>query len=365
MEEPWCWRVDSGAEGIERSAAEWDRLAHAGSFSPTADSLWTASLWGAFGAVGGPLEIHRLLRGEHLYAVIPVVRRRRLIRSVSDFQVVRLTPYWQFAVREDALDAVAEAAIERLLEDAEVLLLRRLHAGGPIAKAFVGAAGRRGLTVDSTVHGADCLLPLPRTWETFRGAMSTKLRKNTERAERQLERMGSLTFDVVQGPDEALAVLEECIELETLGWKATDGDTIASRPDWRRFYTDLVRASAQHGRLALYTLRLDGRLLAYDLCLRAQRRINLLKISYHPDYHKQSPSNVLRYRVFQREVELREIDAYHFGDPSEWKLRWTDRQDPLVDLRIYARGLRGLLARATGPGPRRAVGGLLRKKAGR
>jgi CelD/BcsL family acetyltransferase involved in cellulose biosynthesis len=309
----------------------------------------------AFGSPERPLHLHTLRRGSELLAVLPLQRHGGVTRLWGDFQEVRLTPFWQFAVRDGCLGEVAGSLLDHLFDGADVLRLRRLHSDGAIRAAFEAAARERGLVTEAFEHGSDCFLELPDGWETFRADLSTKLRKNTERADRRLAESGELTFAAHEREEGLDALLEECMQLERLGWKGESGDTIESRPAWRRFYSELAHGSARAGRLALYTLRLDGALLAYDLCLRAQGRINLLKISYHPDFNKHSPSNVLRYKVFRREIESGEVRVYHFGDPSDWKLRWTDRVTPLVDLHVYAAGPRGRLARLAGPRTRNAL----------
>src|SRR5439155_1287392 len=83
------------------------------------------------------------------------------------------------------------------------------------------------------------------------------------------------------------------------------------------------------GRLALYTLRLNSTLIAFEYCLRHNGRIDLLKLSYHPDFGRYSPNNALRFLLLQRELESGGVRSYHMGLVSEWKARWAPRLEPL------------------------------------
>ena len=128
------------------------------------------------------------------------------------------------------------------------------------------------------------------------------------------------------------------------------------------------------GWLALYTLRLDSTLIAFEYCLRQRRSMELMKLSFHPDFARYSPGNVLRFTVLEREIESFGTRSYHMGPTSEWKARWATRIETQCRLRIYRPGVRGTLAYVLGswvPGVIRRHGVLrstarwLRQRAGR
>ena len=143
---------------------------------------------------------------------------------------------------------------------------------------------------------------------------------------------------------------------------SSDLAPISSRPDTLQFYTELAETSAAAGRLALYTLRLDSTLIAFEYCLRHNGRIDLLKLSYHPDFGHYSPGNVLRFLLLDQEIKSGDTRSYHMGLVSPWKARWATRLEPLCRLRIYDPGIRGTAAYLvdTWTGRARHRAGLLR-----
>jgi len=202
----------------------------------------------------------------------------------------------------------------------------------------------------------------PAEFPLSRNLISTTLRKK-----RQLARLGELEFDVVTGGPALQQVLAECFALETLGWKGQRGAPIISQPDTLQFYSELAEASAAAGRLALYTLRLNSTLIAFEYCLRHNGRIDMLKLSYHPRFGHHSPGNVLRLLVLEGEIKSGETRSYHMGLASEWKTRWATRLEPLCWLGIYDRGFRGTVAYLGGTwsGRLRRRTGRLRRRVGR
>src|SRR5207247_10269646 len=69
------------------------------------------------------------------------------------------------------------------------------------------------------------------------------------------------TLEVVDGSERLDELLEEGFRVEASGWKSRAGTAIASRPDTRRFYTDVARWASDRGWLRLAFLRLGGRAL--------------------------------------------------------------------------------------------------------
>lgn len=344
------WARESGAEGVARLADAWNGLAHGGSLSPTADAIWTGCLWRAFASSNERLAVRALYSGPELVAVLPLRGAGRSLRRWETFRSAH-APYWMFALREmtpDAQRRAGAAILDELLRDACCIDLRYLHANGPLAQALKDGAAARGLRTLIEDAGGDSLFDLGGSWDEVVARMGPNVAKNAPRKRRQLEKLGRLSFDAHCDVGAVDAALPECMDLEAAGWKGLEGTPMKSRPDTLRFYTELARQSAAVGRFALYTLRLGGRVIAFEYCIRAQRKIDMLKISFDPDSARYSPGNVLRYLIFEREHALRTCDTYHMGRPSEWKLRWATRVEPLIRLRVFARGLAGGAARLAG-----------------
>jgi CelD/BcsL family acetyltransferase involved in cellulose biosynthesis len=197
--------------------------------------------------------------------------------------------------------------------------------------------------------GSEAIIDLSGPWDAFRRAIPWNLEKTTARHLRQLHGLGDLSLEVVNGGERLVPMVQECLRLETLGWKSQFGTPILARADTTRFYSDLAAAGAANGFVALYGLRLNGRLIAFEYCLRSSGYIEMLKISYAPDLAHYSPGNVLRYLLLRREIELGEVKSYHMGLTSEWKRRWAVRFEPLSRVRIYDRGIAARVGYYTGP----------------
>lgn len=347
---PWHWECERGISAIRRLAPEWNRLSHAGELNPWGDALWMECYWSAFAKKDEDLVVHALFYDDQLVAAVPLLRRAGLLPAWSHVGNAH-SSYWSIALDENRLDAVGRV-LEHLLSTVAVLDVRPTHSNGPIARSLVAAARERGLRVAVEEYSADALMDVPGSWEQCRQSLSKNLRSDTPRKLRGLQKLGTLEFAEVGEGATLDGVLEECYRLETLGWKGQTGSPISSRPDTLRFYTELAHAAGRAGRFALYTLRLDGRLIAFEYCLRAQRTIEMMKLSFDPALSSQSPGNVLRFLLLEKEAAKGEIATYHMGPPADasgWKLRWATRVEPLARLRVYAPQMKAALSYHLGP----------------
>jgi CelD/BcsL family acetyltransferase involved in cellulose biosynthesis len=337
------WQRYEGREGFARVAADWGHIAE--SVSPLADPAWAGSFVDAFGGMTRRPTVHALYDGERLAAVLPIERLDRLARVWVSLDNEH-SPYWLFPV-DAAAPRVAHAILDHLLEDCDYVFFRRFHMNGDACKALVDAAREKGLPTSVIQNETgDAVVALSRPWNAFVEAMPKKLMKDTAYQLRRLQKMGALDLRILtgggEGFDEAFAA---CLDIEARGWKGEEGSPIKSRPDTLRFYTQLAKT----GRAALSLLELDGKILAFEYWLRGGGHIELLKISFDPDYAKNSPGYVLRYLALQREIEQGQATTYHMGRPSPWKQRWATSIEPLCSLRVYARTLRGRAAYLAGP----------------
>jgi hypothetical protein len=330
----------------------WSSLAQ--TQSPLADLEWLRCFQTAFADPRWQPTIHFLHRGNDLIAGIPLVHEVGMSKVWTSYENEHF-PYWQIAGELDATSA--ELLLSGLLENG-YLFLRRLHIESATCIAIREAADRMGLAISLIQSDMGDARTLVRgSWETFRAGLPKEYRHNLPRARRQLERQGRLELVSITEPGPALdRALRECVELETRGWKGQLGSPILHDPRTVTFYSELATSLARRHRFELFLLSHEGKVIAFQYCLRGGGHVELLKESYEPSYSSRGPSHLLRIMVLEELFGRGEEVAYHMGratiggDPlREWKLRWATEVAPLCTLRIYGHDLRSRVAYVTGP----------------
>jgi CelD/BcsL family acetyltransferase involved in cellulose biosynthesis len=207
--------------------------------------------------------------------------------------------------------------------------LSSLSASDPGFRSLVGEARAKGFR---TITRPVALSPYVRTegeWSAYEATIDAKVRSEIRRRRRRLQEQGDVTLDVADGSDRLKTLLLEGFRVERSGWKGDYGSAIDSNPRSRRFYRDVARWAAERGWLRLGFLRLDGRPIAFDLCLEANGSHFLLKTGFDHDFATFGPGTILRSMMLERAFSGR-IETYEFlgtlvGANNRWKLDWTDR----------------------------------------
>jgi CelD/BcsL family acetyltransferase involved in cellulose biosynthesis len=341
----WSWRVVA-AEDMADLREDWRALARRIDLPAIAGPEWTSCFHQSLDTADG-LCLHVLSRSGLLAAVMPL-RRRAGLRSTWASPAHAHLPSWTCAV-DLAVPGIAEEILTHLLASAGALDLEPISGEDPLYTALHDAARARGLGVVLSPRHPEAIIDLVAPWERFCATMPAGIKHQMQKM-RQLEKLGRLTFakagDVGEPPGQ---LLEECFELEAAGWKGDRGVPMRAQADTRAFYEALVRDTAATGSLALYTLRLDGRLIAFDLGVQSGPRVDGLKTSYAQDLARHSPGSLLWVMILRREVEAGVVRARHLGPAQEWKARWTAHVAPQYALRIHARGLLATAAYGTIP----------------
>jgi CelD/BcsL family acetyltransferase involved in cellulose biosynthesis len=310
----------------DRIAAEWDDLAGRVRAVPFVRPGWIAAWWDAFGH--GVLEILTLRRGRRLAGVLPCYGDHRWLRSPTNEQ----TP--QFGVIAEDAAATDELAAAVLDRAGRRLTLSFLDASAWDVAALRLHAEARSYRVLARPVVRPPYLVVDGDWQAFQTRLPGRFLRDLRRRRRRLEDEGVVTFEVADGAMRLEDLLEEGFRVETSGWKATQQTAIVSRPETRRFFTEIARWAAGRGWLRLAFLRLDGRALAFQLGLEEGGAYYFLKGGYESEFHRYSPGKLLVHEMLERAFSSG-LERFEFlGAAEPWKLEWT--HDVRLLLRVDA-----------------------------
>jgi CelD/BcsL family acetyltransferase involved in cellulose biosynthesis len=238
--------------------------------------------------------------------------------------------------------AAASAFVAHLAADRswDVLRITDVPEGGR-ARALVLEAEARGFLTGSWESQRSPYVLLPATPDELRARLDGKFKANLRRRRRKLEEKGRVQLERVEGGGNLERALEEGLALERSGWKGKGGTAIAQDEMTRGFYSELARAAADIGALALYSMRLNARPIAFHYALEYASRYLLLKPAYDESIKECSPGQLLMQEVLAACVERR-LEQFDFlGPDMGWKRDWTDRVRPHEWLFIFRDGLLG------------------------
>lgn len=320
------WITD---EARWRELAEPWRLLAQDEPLPFAGPDWFGPWWSAFGG-GSRLQVCALWRDGELAGVLPLHLRGRRLAAMANYH----TPTFCWPVRDRAAGAALLAAVaaERA-QSVELHALPRADASAEEAIAGLAAGGR--LLLAEPVH-ASPVVDTRGDREAYMSERASRMRK-LRRLRRKLEREHEAAFVLDAAPLDLDADLRRGFAVEASGWKSSRGTAIASAPETAAFYRALAHAHHARGELRLGWLHVDGRPVAFSLCLRRARRLYLLKTGYDRAARRDAPGLLLNLDLLER-CFADGLEAFELlGAQEEWKQVLATGAREHVRLHAYRR----------------------------
>jgi CelD/BcsL family acetyltransferase involved in cellulose biosynthesis len=332
-------RVESGADFQTLAGAWSDLAARSGQTSPFLSHDWFACCWPAVGPARRP-ELLVVEDGGHPVAMLPLMRWRERQRGMPVRRLALLecpdTPFIDVIVEEPAR-SVAGALVEHLAarRDWDVASLQKLPASSPLLKELEAILPGR-LPWRRAEPSSSPYLAVTGDWEAFWKGTSQRFKKTCRNIQNRLERAGSVRIEEHTQVDPDGALFGELVELSRRSWKGDRGVAIATMPNMHGFFGDLTRRASARGWLSLWTLRLDGRLVAMEYQLRDAGRVNALRADFDPALREVSPGSALNFAIARALFERGGVHEYDMGPGlNDYKMRWATGTHEAAHLMIY------------------------------
>ncbi|MGB8915158.1 MAG: GNAT family N-acetyltransferase, partial [Candidatus Sulfotelmatobacter sp.] len=115
-------------------------------------------------------------------------------------------------------------------------------------------------------------------------------------------------------------------------------------PKIRQFYDEISQVAERFGYLCLYSLELNGELLASHFGLSHRGRYFSPKIAYNEKFPQYAPGHLIVSEIMQ-DCASRGISEYDItGVNDEWKMKWTTETRAKFKYFVFRSGVAGRLA---------------------
>lgn len=184
--------------------------------------------------------------------------------------------------------------------------------------------------VDARVEEQDAcpVLSLPRTATEFIDDLPHRLQHNLSYYRRKLAMCGEVMFEqaVENNFDE---LFEALLSLHKARWRMTNSKGVLFADDVQSFHRDAAFGLLSHGALRLYSLRIDGRVIA---CLygfhHAQRTYYYLS-GFDPEFAQYSPGNILVAHAIHEAIREGATEFDFLRGRESYKYKWGAIDQPI------------------------------------
>ena len=315
-------------------AGDWDRLLRATpSYTglQSFDFLWV--WWQAF-STGRKLWILAFYDGREVVGIAPLqITERRILGKT--YRILEFLAMTEDILRPTMLFPAAErprllaSLMEYLAANADlwdVLELDELaETDTLIASAKQLAGSSRWSCRVRPFHPCPSLDLSSKSWMSYFGKRSAKLRKNVRAAERRLGETGVVGLEVYRASADILRGFATFRTLARASWKHDAQIGMASDARYERFYSDLLGIFARRHGARVLVLTASGTPVAATLAVIFDGVYHSLQIVHDEAYARCSPGTLLEARELETLFNEGEARRYEFmGGALSNKLRWTD-----------------------------------------
>lgn len=331
--------------GVRRA---WDDLADRLGAPPHLRAGWFDAWHGAFG--GGQLRVLCLTRSGKLTGVLPLLSRRGVNRSPTNWHTPEFALLCETREGEEALVAGALRA--------SALLMDLAFVDEATVSLVSAVAARLGQRVSTRVIEASPYICLEEPVEAYVGRLPRGVRSELRRRRARLAEQGRVTLEVYERADEPL--FSDFLAVEGSGWKTRRGTAVATDLPAAAFYRRLADWASDEGWLRLALLRVGDKVIAADLALESADAHYLLKTGYDEAYHSYGPGKLMRFEMVSRTFARPGMSSYEFlGAADAWKVEWTDRVRTRMRVQVFGRSAGGRVVETLYVGGRRMARGLI------
>lgn len=128
----------------------------------------------------------------------------------------------------------------------------------------------------------------------YEQAVRSKKRKELRRQKNRLAEEGALTFTRDDSSTGLAEWTEEFLALEKRGWKGRNGSALASFPETRALFSEVLTGAAALGKVERLDLRLEGRPLAMLVNFHSPPGSFSFKTAFDEDFARYSPGVLLQ-----------------------------------------------------------------------
>jgi CelD/BcsL family acetyltransferase involved in cellulose biosynthesis len=297
---------------------------------------WYIAWWRAFGD-DAELALCTARRDGELVGAFPLLYCSAGIRALANVH----TPSFRPLARDpEAMVGLVAAVMERGGPGGVELIA--LPDGDPsVAQLATGAREASMLPLVEPAYSSPTVAT-DGDFDAWRGPSKKRWGAPLERFRRKMGRDYEAEFVIVVPPGELEAELDDGFRVEASGWKGRAGTAIVSNPATEAFYREIAREFERRGELRISRIGLDGRTVAFDLCILYDARLYLLKTGFDEDFRRLAPGLVMRLSIIERCFELGLRSHELLGGESEWKAKFETGKRAHVNLRTYHRSPPGL-----------------------
>ena len=335
--------VYPGQEGLRAISRDWEQLfAQLDSRRFFHDYGWWKSYLEGLESDPGSVSFFLIRREHQPLAIVPLKLVEQQMFGLRTRQW-QLPQHWHMPL-SDILCARSSsmgetfAALLRVLRREEstawdALVFDRVLEESPLRGLLPDARAPLHTSNLNTCDYIDCR----GSYADVTSAFSRNFRSNLNKARKKLNREPGVEFSSVSAPAELVRCFADFMDLEASGWKGARGSNTAIKlhPPLVKFYRSLIDELGGEDAIMINCLRVGGKLIAGQFCVRYDDTLYILKLAYDEAWSHVAPGNMLLERTIQDGIAGGRFGKVNLVGNPAWFKDWRPKSQHIHTVWLF------------------------------
>lgn len=309
-------------------------------------ALWYETWWQHF-SDGAILNLLTMWEADKLVGIAPLMIKQTTIHGLPvraiGFVENRNSLHNDFVVLPAYREVFLREALRTIFEQShqwDVIVINNLPETSPNYSLVIKILGETGRKWQQDPTFNSPYLTLSGSWADYLASRSSRTRKSLRNIQNGMHKAGEVSVRNIQTWEEYQQVKEDLYHVAKQSWTDEIGDSLAT-PVNEAFFDDLACSAAAQGWLSVWTLYLNGTMIAFEFHLKDCGKDYAMRGSYMPEFSHLSPGTYLEMQILKNAFEAPEqVEKYDFGGSFDsYKRKWTDNATPHCELLIFNDGI--------------------------
>jgi hypothetical protein len=186
-------------------------------------------------------------------------------------------------------------------------------------------------------HSTTINIDISGSFDNYWKTRSKNLRKNITRYFNRLSKENiPFDFKAYSNKQEITKALHRYGELESNGWKGSEGTAIHSTNIQGQFYAEVLTQFALNQQAEITELYFNDQLVASRMIIHNDQMLIILKTTFDESYSSYAPGRLLLYLVIEREFKFKRTKFIEFyTNANEDQIAWSTGQRQIEHITIY------------------------------
>lgn len=336
--------IINSSEKFYAMREEWNALLEkSGVKNPYLAHEWFSTWWKAYGS---PKELFIIgVKDNNEYIVLaPLMKYKTKLTGIPVKAIGFIANHWagsDFIIRDEhKSDEVVAEILKYMLKEKRIIILSYFNQNSNTYLALDRILKTQKINYSHT-NKETLYINLEGTWQEFLKKRTSSFRDESKKKRKRLEKLGVLEFSRFRVNFDIDKVLNDVKAVSDQSWQNKKGVAILSTQNGLDFYKKLTEEWMKQNVVDISLLKLNTKAIAYQVGFQINGKFCAFETAYCEEYHDFSPGLVVINTLLEQMFAEQNTKRFDFGLSADYKKRWTESSNTVIDVVIYPKTLRG------------------------